>query len=122
MWPRSQTCVWFIEVWDTKASSGRLVATTIRNSSNIYVLSEIGNEKCFLGKEDEVWLWHRRMGHIKFDNPLKFSKKEIVKECPKSQSLPTPYASIVYKERKQRPNSNQRNTPQQDHWKLCILI
>jgi ribosomal protein L19 len=30
-------------------------------SSNIYVLSEIGNEKCCLGKEDEVWLWHRRI-------------------------------------------------------------
>jgi hypothetical protein len=59
-----------------------LVAIAVRTSSNIYALSEIGNEKCFLGKEDEVWLWHRRMGHIKFDKLIKFSKKEAVREIP----------------------------------------
>jgi hypothetical protein len=31
----------------------------MRTSNNIYILSEIGKEKCYLGKEDEVWLWHR---------------------------------------------------------------
>jgi hypothetical protein len=36
-----------------KESSGKLVGTTARTSNNIYVLSEIGNEKCYLGKEDE---------------------------------------------------------------------
>jgi hypothetical protein len=35
-----------------KVGSERLVATTIRTSRNIYVLSEIGNEKRFLGNED----------------------------------------------------------------------
>jgi hypothetical protein len=65
-----------------KVGSGKLVATTVRNSSNIYVLSEIGNEKFFLGKEDEFWLWHRRMGHINFDNLVKFKKKEAVGEIP----------------------------------------
>jgi hypothetical protein len=36
-----------------KECSGKLVGTTARTSNNIYVLSEIGNEKCCLGKEDE---------------------------------------------------------------------
>jgi hypothetical protein len=62
--------------------SGKLVATTVRTSGNIYVLSEIGNEKCFLGKEDESWLWNIRMGHIHFDNLVKVSKKQAVKEMP----------------------------------------
>jgi hypothetical protein len=44
------------------------------------VLSEIGNEKCFLGKEDESWLWHIRMGHIHFDNLVKVMKREAVRE------------------------------------------
>jgi hypothetical protein len=39
-----------------KEGLGKLIATTARTSSNIYVLSEIGNEKCCLGKEDESWL------------------------------------------------------------------
>jgi hypothetical protein len=58
--------------------SGKLIATTARTSSNIYVLSEIGNEKCFLGKEDESWLWHKRMGQIHFDNVVKVRKNDEV--------------------------------------------
>jgi hypothetical protein len=42
-----------------KEGSWKLIATVARTSSNIYVLSEIGNEKCCLGKEDEIWLWNR---------------------------------------------------------------
>jgi hypothetical protein len=58
-----------------KQGSRKLVATVVRTSRNIYVLSEIGNEKCCLGKEDEVWLWHKRMDHINFDNLIKVKKK-----------------------------------------------
>jgi hypothetical protein len=36
-----------------KEGSGKLVAIAARTSSNIYVLSEIENEKCCLEKEDE---------------------------------------------------------------------
>jgi hypothetical protein len=59
-----------------------MIVTAARTSSNICVLSEIGNEKCFLGKEDEIWLWHRRMGHIHFYNLVKVSKREAVREIP----------------------------------------
>jgi hypothetical protein len=65
-----------------KEGSGKLVTTAARTSSNIYVLSEIGNEKCRLGKEYESWLWHRRMGHIHFDNIIKVSKREAIREIP----------------------------------------
>jgi hypothetical protein len=65
-----------------KEGSWKLVATAARTSSNIYVLSEIGNEKCCLGKEDESWLWHRRMGHMHFDNLVKVNKREAVREMP----------------------------------------
>jgi hypothetical protein len=59
-----------------------LVGTAARTSNNIYVLSEIGNEKCCLGKEDEIWLWHRRMGHMHFDNLVKVNKREAFREMP----------------------------------------
>jgi hypothetical protein len=65
-----------------KEGSGKLIATTAKTSSNIYVLSEIGNEKCCRGKEDESWLWHKRMYHIHFDNLVKVKKKEAVGEMP----------------------------------------
>jgi len=57
-----------------KEGSRKLVATAARTSSNIYVLSEIGYEKCCLVKEDESWLWNRIMGHIHFDNLVKVNK------------------------------------------------
>jgi hypothetical protein len=59
-----------------------LIVTTARTSSNIYVLSKIGNENCCLGKEDEGWRWNKRMGHIHFDNLVKVSKKKAVREMP----------------------------------------
>jgi hypothetical protein len=42
-----------------KEGSRKLIAITVRTSSNIYVLCETGNEKCCLGKEDESWLWNK---------------------------------------------------------------
>jgi hypothetical protein len=65
-----------------KEGSGKLIATATRTSSNIFVLSEIGNEKCCLGKEDESLLWNRRMDYILFDNLVKFIKREEVIEMP----------------------------------------
>jgi hypothetical protein len=59
-----------------------LIATTARTSSNIYVLSEIENEKCCLGKEDEGWLWKKIMGHMHFHNLVKVIKKEAIREIP----------------------------------------
>jgi hypothetical protein len=63
-----------------KEGSGKLVGTAARTSNNIYMLSEIGNEKCCLGKEYESW--HRRMGHMHFDNLFKVIKREEVREMP----------------------------------------
>ena len=63
-----------------KEGSRKLIATVARTSSNIYVLSEIGNEKCCLRKEDESWLWQRRMDHMYFDNLVKVRKREAIRE------------------------------------------
>jgi hypothetical protein len=58
-----------------KEGSSRLAATTIRTLNYIYFLNEIGKEMCCLGKENEIWIWHIRMGHMNFDNLVKISKK-----------------------------------------------
>jgi hypothetical protein len=102
-------------VRDNKRRFRKIDCYSCKTSSNIYVLSEIGNEKYCLGKEDEIWLWHRRMDHIHFGNLFKVSKREAFKEMPQILKQPTLYASIVNKESKQRPGSNQRNIQQQDH-------
>ena len=60
----------------------KLVATASRTPINIYMLDEIKRERCFLGKEDESWLWHKRMGHIHFGNMIKINKHQVVREMP----------------------------------------
>lgn len=36
-----------------------------------------------IGQVDEIWLWHRRFGHINFDNLVKVSSKGYVRHMPK---------------------------------------
>jgi hypothetical protein len=47
----------------------------IGTPNNIYILNEIVKERCFLGKENESWLWHKTMGHMNFDNLFKINRK-----------------------------------------------
>ena len=61
---------------------GEIVATASRAPNDIYVMDE-ATKSCIIAKEDEIWLWHKRMGHIKFDNLVSISKKEAVREMPK---------------------------------------
>jgi len=59
-----------------------LVATTIRTPNNIYILNENKKEICCLGRENEIWLWHKRMGNMNFDNLVNIRKKEEVRAIP----------------------------------------
>jgi transposase InsO family protein len=59
------------------------VSVAPRTPKNLYILDMEGEEKCCLGQEDESWLWHRRLGHISFDNLIKSNKKEAVRDLPK---------------------------------------
>jgi hypothetical protein len=92
-----------------KEGSGKLIATVARTSNNIYVLSEIKNEKCFLGKEDESLIWNKIMSHIHFHNLVKVSEGRHLEKFPGSRNQPILYASIVNKESKQRPCLSQKN-------------
>ena len=53
----------------------QLVVTTTRTPNNIYILDE-KDENCYLGNEDESWLWHKRLGHINLDNLIRLNKKK----------------------------------------------
>lgn len=64
------------QIRDVKTN--QLVGTTTRTSSNIYILDE-EDENCYLGHEDESWLWHKRLGHISFDNLIQLNTKEAIK-------------------------------------------
>ena len=49
------------------------------SDENLYILNEIGKKNCCLGKEDGIWIWHKILGHINFENLSKNGKKKVVK-------------------------------------------
>jgi len=65
-----------------KAEYGRVVANATRTSSNGYILDG-AKEDCCMGKLNERWLWHRRMGHISFDNIVELNKTQAVRDMTK---------------------------------------
>ena len=50
-------------------------------------------EECHISKYDEIWIWHRRLGHLNFDHIIKLVKNGAVKYLPK---ISKPY-DYVYK-------------------------
>jgi hypothetical protein len=40
-------------------------------------------KKCCLSQVNERWIWHRRLGHLRFDNLIKSNEKKEVKDLPK---------------------------------------
>ena len=64
-----------------RKDSGKLVGTAVKNPSNVYILEN--EEQCYMIQIDESLLWHRRMGHMNFDNLVKISQKGDVRNIPK---------------------------------------
>lgn len=52
-----------------------------RTLSNLYILKG-GQEKCYLGKAEENWLWHKRLGHLSFSQISKWSRLKVVHDLP----------------------------------------
>ncbi|XP_043710262.1 glutamate receptor 2.7-like [Telopea speciosissima] len=58
-----------------RTSTGKLMATGKRTSGNLYTLTETVKDTCMVSMEEETWLWHRRLGHIRFNSLGKISSK-----------------------------------------------
>ena len=76
------TSVFLTQKCETKKNdSGRVVGISIRNSNDVYILEN--ENQCYLTIVDESWLWHTRLGNLNFDNLVRISKKEVVRNFPK---------------------------------------
>jgi hypothetical protein len=57
-----------------KQGLGRLVENVNRTLSNVHILNEVKGENFCMVQVNQTWLFHRRMGHINFENIVKLSK------------------------------------------------
>jgi hypothetical protein len=89
----SQTCdKGHYMIFDSKnyqirdVKTNRLVVIATRTLNNIYILDE-KKENCYLGNEDESWLWHKRPGHINFENLIQLNRREAIRDLPVMKNL-----------------------------------
>ena len=62
---------------------GKLVGTASRTPENVYILNKKLDEECHMNLVDGSWIWHRRLGHINFENLVKGSNPGAVRNLPK---------------------------------------
>ena len=61
--------------------TGKTVIKGTRTPRNLYVLKG-GQEKFYLGKSSENWLWKRILGHLSFSQIRKSSRLKGVRDLP----------------------------------------
>ena len=55
-------------------------------TNNVYMINldkKQNHDQCFLSKDDEPWLWHRRIAHINMEHLNKLISKDLVIGLPK---------------------------------------
>eukprot|EP00253_Pinus_taeda_P032497 PITA_32497 len=61
--------------------TGKTVIKGKRTPNNLYIFEE-EQQQCYLSKDDEHWLWHRRLGHLSFSQIRKACKYQAVRDLP----------------------------------------
>ena len=61
--------------------TGETVIKGRRTPNNLYIFEE-RQQKCYLSKDEEHWLWHRRLGHLSFSQIRKACKYQAVRGLP----------------------------------------
>jgi hypothetical protein len=82
-------------------------------------------EECHLSKYDESWLWHRRLGHIKFDQLIKLKNLEAIKDLPRiskpqdSMCKPCQVGKLTRTQFKSKSSTSSKKPLQLVHMDLC---
>lgn len=73
--------VFDFEGWKIRINC-KTISQGVRNDSNLYNLCEAEGKPCLISQEKEIWLWHKRIGHVNFDNIVKICSKGLVRNMP----------------------------------------
>jgi hypothetical protein len=104
---------------------GQVVAKGIRIDNNVYVLKQ-DREECHLRKHDEIWLWHKRLGHLNFDHLIKIKHIEAIKGIPrisKPQDFlckPCQVGKLTRTQFKSKSSTSTKKPLQFVHMDLCV--
>ena len=60
----------------------RIIRKGNQTRSNLFYF-DIGDATCLVMKSDDVWLWHKRLCHVNFDNLVSIGNMRKVRALPK---------------------------------------
>ena len=63
-------------------SKGKLSGSGERTRGDLFYLDET-TKTCLMVKSDDVWLWHKRLCHVSFDNLVSINKMMKLRDLPK---------------------------------------
>ena len=62
--------------------NGKLIGKGDQTRINLFYL-DIDDSTCLIVKSNDVWLWHKRLCHVNFDNLVNISNMRKVRGFPK---------------------------------------
>lgn len=68
-----------------KNTTKELVTKGSTTDSVVYHPSEINGQDCFIIQREESWLWHKRLGHINFNDLV----RDMVRDMPQIKKPPS---------------------------------
>ena len=63
-----------------------LVGTVKQTKGNLFYLG-LNESSCFIAQVEEIWLWHKRLCHVNFDNLITISKNKRVRGIPSLRKI-----------------------------------
>ena len=64
----------------------KLIGLGKQKKGNLFYL-DLGECSCFIDQVEEIWIWHRRLCHVNFDNMVKIRKFKKVRDIPSLKKL-----------------------------------
>ena len=68
-----------VKIYD---SHGSLIGKGDQTRSNLFYL-DMEDASCLIVQTDDVWLWHKRLCHVNFDNLININEMKKVRGLPK---------------------------------------
>lgn len=86
MWLRIQRIISFRWFWSKNIDSGQIVWRWLE-PQEMYMHWMEKKKATTWEKMDEIWLWHKILGHLNFDDIVKLRRKNVVQDMPKIPKL-----------------------------------
>jgi hypothetical protein len=100
---------------------GKLIGSGKQTKGNLFYL-DLDDCSYFISQVEEIWLWHRRLCHVNFDNMVKIRKFSKVRGIPSLKKPDVGLCKNCQIGKMEKTSFKRKTINLKIFWKLCILI